>query len=477
MLAIGFWGMLGLVLLAAVIGAAVWLALNYRKVGPNEVLIVSGGMRQRVTEPDGTVRMLGYRMRIGGGAFVIPLFQTAQVLPLEIFTIQVKAPESLTSSGVHLNAVGQAQIKVGSSESAIRMAAEQFLGRGADGIREIGAQILEGILRAQFGASTVEEIYQGRDAFNDRMVKEASDEFRKMGLSLISFSLIDISDREGYLQALGKPKIAAARRDAEIAEAETDKEAAIKTAEARKTGDIAKLVAETEVARATRDFEISRAGFAAEVNQKKAEADLAYELERQKRSKVLKSEEMEIRIVEREKQIELEELEIVRREKELAATVHKTSEARKVQVELESDAEAYRLESEARGHAAAERLTAEAAAEAIRLRGKAEAEAMQMRAESYKEYNEAAVYQMLIEKLPELARAVSEPLSKLDKITIVDTGGEGKGVAKVTGQIAQVLAQLPEVAESLGGIDLRKLAKKLTGGEAPTDADRKDEEK
>jgi flotillin len=454
-----------LVIAALAIAVLVVLGMNYRKVGPNEVLIVSGGISQKVTEPDGTLRTVGYKMCVGGGSLVIPPFQTAQVLPLEINTVNVKAIHALTKGGVHLNAKGLAQVKVGSSEAQIRIAAEQFLGKGSAAIVEISGQVLEGLLRAYLGAYTVEEIYQNRDQFNTRMMAEAQDDLQKMGLSLVSFGLIDISDDEGYLEALGKPSIAEAKHRAEIAQAESDMEATIKTAEAKKLGDIARLQAETKVAEANRDFEMSRADFAATVNQKKAAADMAYDLERQKGSQKLKAEEIQVRIVERTKMIELEELEIARREKELEATVHKTSEARKVQVEIEAQAESYKLEEVAKGHAAAAKLKAGAEAESIRVRGKAEADAMQQKAESFKAYNEAAVYQMLIEKLPELARAVSEPLSRIDRITIVDAGGDGDGASKVTGQVAKIIAQLPEVVESLGGVDLKKLAKKLAGQE------------
>jgi flotillin len=467
LLAIGGWGITLLVIAALFVAALVVLGMNYRKVGPNEVLIVSGGFPQVVTEPDGTRRTVGYKMRIGGGSLVLPPFQTAQVLPLEIFTVNVQADHALTKGGVHLNARGLAQVKVGSSEAAIRLAAEQFLGKGSAAIVEIAGQVLEGLLRAYLGAFSVEEIYQGRDQFNGRLMKEAQDDFMRMGLDLVSFALIDISDHEGYLDALGKPKIAAVKRDAEISQAEMDKEATIKTAEARKSGDVARLKAETQVAEANRDFEMARADFAGEVNQKKAAADMAYDLERQKGTQVLKAGEIQVRIVEREKLIELEQLEISRREKELEATVHKTSEARKYQVEVESQAESYKLEEEAKGRAKAAKLAAGAEADAIRLRGAAEAEAMQLKAESFRDYNEAAVYQMLIEKLPELARAVSEPLSRIDKITIVDAGGDGDGASKVTGQVAKVIAQLPEVVESLAGVDLKELAKKLAGQDKP----------
>ncbi len=454
-------GIFWLAVLALFVAFLLVLALNYRKVGPNEVLIVSGGRRRTVVEPDGTERTVGYKMCIGGGSVVLPFIQTAQVLSLEIHTVQVKADEALTRGGVTLNAVGLAQVKVGSTEPEIRTAAEQFLGRGTGAVHDVSNQILEGLLRASLGRLTVEEIYQNRDEVNARMKAEAAQEFKKMGLDLVSFTLIDISDSQGYLEALGKPKIAAVKRDAEVAEAETDRDAAIKTAQARKSGDVARLKAETEVAAASRDFELARAEFAAEVNRKKAAADMAYELERQKGSQLLKAEELKVRIVEREKMIELEELEIARKEKELKATVEKTAEARKQQVKVEAEAEAYRAEAEAKGRAAAARMEAEAEAEAIRLKGRAEAESMAVKAEAYQDYNEAAVYQMLVQILPELARAISEPLAKLDKITIVDTGGEGDGVSKITGQVAKVLAQLPEVVESLGGVDLRRLAQRM----------------
>lgn len=461
LVAMGAGGWTLLVLLALVIALFVVLALNYRKVGPNEVLIVAGGLGQTVTEPDGTVRRLGYKMRIGGGAFVLPLFQSAQILPLEIFTVQVKVAHSLTKGGVHLNAVGMAQLKVGSDEAMIRRAAEQFLGRGSEAIREVTRQVLEGELRAHLGSFTVEEVYQERDGFNERMEKSAATDLAKMGLDLLSFTLADISDDQGYLEALGTPRIAAVKRDAEIAQADMDKEAAIQTAESRKLGDVARLRADTEVAQANRDFEMARADFAADVNRKKASADVAYDLERQKSAQQMKEEELKVRIVERQKLIELEELEIARKEKELKATVEKTAESRQLQVRLEAEAEAYRLEAEAKGRAAAERLVAETEAEGIRARGEAEATAMRSRADAYQNYNEAAIYEMLIKILPDLAKSVSEPLSKLDKIVIVDAGGDGRGVTKVTGQVAQVLSQLPSVVEALGGVDLKALAERF----------------
>jgi len=458
-------GIVWLVILAIVIAVAAIYATNYQKVGPNEVLIVSGGIKRKVTEDDGTSRTVGYKMRIGGGSFVMPLIQSAQILPLEIYTVTVKAHDALTKNGIQMNAVGLAQVKVGSSEGEIRMAAEQFLGRGSSAIKEVTNQVLEGLLRAYLGSETVESVYQSRDEFNARIAKEASVEATKMGLDLISFTLIEISDDHGYIEALGKPQIAAVKRDAEIAEAETDKETVVKTAESRMAGDVARLKAETEVAKANRDFEVARAGFAAEVNQKKAAADMAYELERQKEAGALKEEELKVKILERRKLIDLEELEIKRKEKELEATVEKTAAARQKQIQTEATAEAFRLEAEAKGRAKAARLDAEAAAEAIRLKGAAEADAMQQKAEAYAGYNQAAVYEMLFNILPEMARAVAEPLSQVDKMVVIDSGSDSDGASKVTGQVAKVLAQVPSVIEAISGVDITKLGDKLKGAE------------
>ena len=191
LLALSGAGVFWLVVLALFIASLVVLVVNYRKVGPNEVLIVSGGRRRSVSAPDGTERTVGYKMCIGGGSVVLPFIQQAQILSLEMYTVQVKADEALTKGGVQLNAVGLAQVKVGSSETDIRRAAEQFLGSGSGAVPAVANQILEGFLRATLGKLTVEDIYQNRDEVNDRMGKEASEEFAKMGLQLIAFTLIE----------------------------------------------------------------------------------------------------------------------------------------------------------------------------------------------------------------------------------------------------------------------------------------------
>jgi flotillin len=440
--------LIGVIVLIIVL-VLILLSKQYRKVGPNEVLIISGGRKRTVVDPDGTKRRIGYRMHIGGGTLVLPFLESARVLPLEVYTIDMQSNEAITAKGIQINAVGQAQIKIGGNEGSIRLAAEQFLGKGGEGIRDVASKILEGHMRAALGAMSVEELFQKRDEFSSRVRQAAARDFGRMGLDILSFALKDMSDTSGYIEALGKPRIAEARTEAAVAEANAEKEATIKASEARKEADIAKFKAETEIAGANREYELKRAEFQAAINEKKAAADLSYEIERQKMNQKLKKEEYQVRLIEKEEAIKLEEKEIQRKEKELESTVKKQADARKYQLMSETEAQQHKLVSEAR-----------ARAEAIKLEGEAEAETMKKKAESYSEYSQAALYEMVIKMMPELARAVSEPLSKVDKIVMIDSS-EGGGAAKITRQVAEIIAQLPAVVENLSGVDLKKLLEKL----------------
>ncbi len=440
----------------ALIAVAVWRLLkNYRNVGPNEVLVISGLRAREVRGPDGTRVKVGYRLQVGGGTLVWPFVESANVLPLDVYSLTVKVKDVLTKQGVQLSAEATAFVKVKGDEDSIRLAAEHFLSRGSEGIMAVGQDVIEGCMRAVLGARSVEEIYQDREGFNDKVSLASEADLAKMGLEVVSFSLKDISDKQGYLDALGTESIARVKRDAMIIQAESDKDASIRSAQARKDGDIARLIAETEIAQATRDFESKRAGYQADVNQKRAQADASYELERLKLTSQIKENEFEIRLFEKKKAVELEQTEIVRREKELEATVKRPAEAMHFQQKLEAESDAYRKELEAKGKAAGIRLYGNAEAEVVLAKGKAEAEAMSKRAESFTRYNDAATVQMIVDKLPELARAIAEPMSKIDKIVMVGT--DGAKATALPSQVAALVAQVPTIVESLTGVDLKAL--------------------
>jgi flotillin len=449
--------------IVAVIGLIIFiLAKQYRKVGPNEVLIISGGRKRSVIEPDGTKRKIGYRYRLGGGTFVIPFFETVDILPMDVITLTIKTPEVLTHSGVPIMAEATAQVRVDSTDHSIRLAAEQFLGLGKEGIKDVSMTILEGKMRGVMGTMTVEEIFRGRHTFSEKVTEVTQSDLSRMGLSMISFALKDISDTQGYLDSLSKPQVAAARRDAAIAEAETEKEATIKASDARKEGEIARLAAEALIAKAEWENEAKKASSQVDVNKKKAQADYAYEVERHRLSQEIKKEEAKVKLIEKEEAIKIEELEISRRERELDSTVIKPADARKQQIKAEAEAEEYRIQAEAKGKAEAIKLEGVAEAERVKQRGLAEAEAMLKKAQAWERYNQAAIMENYLSILPDLAKAVSEPLSRVDKIVLVG-GDKGTGSSKITSQVAEILAQMPEVVKSLTGVDMKKyLKEKLT---------------
>jgi flotillin len=460
----------------------IW-ASRYTKVGPNQVLVISG-RKHRMIDPDGTAREVGFRVVKGGGVFVWPVYEKVDILSLELLTIDVQTPEVYTSKGVPVRVDGVAQIKVKGDDVSIATAAEQFLSKATEDIKNIAMQTLEGHLRAILGTMTVEDIYQNRDAFASKVQEVAAGDMANMGLGIVSFTIRDIRDGQGYLEALGKPRIAQVKRDAVIAQAEADRDAMIRSSQATQAGQEAKFVADTKIAEAQRDYQTNVAQYQAAVNQKKAEADLAYDLQKYKTGQLVKAEEVQVSIIEKQKQIELQQQEIMRKQRELEANVQKPADAERYKVETLAAARKFQLETEAAGSASATKATgfanadvakatgiaeaeankARGLAEAsiIEAQGKATAEAMRMKAESFKQYNEAAVIEMIVRVMPEVAGKISEPLSKTEKMVIINSGnGIGGGASKLTGDVTQIVAQLPPVIESLTGIKLEKLLQQV----------------
>jgi len=466
------WLIPALIVIAVIVIFIAVFALQYRKVGPNEALIISGGRKRTVTLPDGTQNRVGYRYRLGGGTFIKPFVEKVYVLPMDVTTINVRTPEVLTHGGVPILTESTSQIKIDSSDTAIHLAAEQFLGLGRDGVRDIAANVLEGKVREVIGTMTVEEIYRGRQEFSARVLKAAKEDFNRMGLIILSYALKDLSDTQGYIDALSKPQIAAAKRDASIAQAETEKEAVIKSSQARKEAEVARLDAEALIAKAQWENEAKKAESMSVVNAKKARADFSYEIERHRLSQDLKREEAKVKQIEKQEAIKIEDLEISRKQKELEGSVVKPADARKYQIKAEAEGEEFRIAAEAKGKAEALRAEGEAEAGRVKALGLAEAEAMAKKAQAWEKYNEAAILETYMKVLPELAKAVSEPLAKVDKIVIVG-GDKDLGTTKITGQVAQVLAQMPEIVKSLTGADLAAFLKEKL---SPA-ADRKKEEK
>lgn len=451
-----------LIAVAVVIAAGYIFHKQYRKVAPNEVLVISGRKRYEVKAPDGSIKAIGYRYRVGGGAFINPFTEVAETLKLEVITVNIKINDAISGEGVPITAEATGQVKVDTNDYPLTLAIEQFLGSGSDGIKEVTESIFEGKVRAIIGMMTVEELYKNRLDFAMKVEEAVEEDFNSLGLELVAFILKDISDAQGYLDALSRPKIVAVKREAQIAQAEADRDAAIRTAQAKMEAEVARLRAEAEIAGASWDNESKKANSQVEVNKHRARADMSYELERYKLSQELKKEEHLVRMIEKQNSIELEDLEIKRRQNELEATVIKPSEAKKLQVQMEAEAESYRQLTEAKGRYEAQKIQSEAEAEHIKKIGQAQAYTMLEKAKAYDKYNQAAIYEMIINVLPEITKSIAEPLSKVEKIVIINSDDK-LGTSKITGQLSNVVSQVPEVIESITGIDIKKiLREKLT---------------
>lgn len=474
-------GIVGFVLLA-IIGVYV---TKYKTVGPDEALIVTGSyLGSKTVHTDAS----GNRIKIirGGGTFVLPVFQQSKPLSLLSSKLEVMTPEVYTEQGVPVMADGTAIIKIGGSISEIATAAEQFLGKSKEDRENEAKEVLEGHLRSILGSMTVEEIYKNRDKFSQEVQRVASQDLAKMGLIIVSFTIKDVRDKNGYLDSLGKPRIAQVKRDADIATAEADKETRIKRSEAAKEAQQYEIERATEIALAEKENQLKVAEYRHEQDTAKARADQAYELQTARSKQEVIEQEMQIQIIERQKQIELEEKEILRREKQYDSEVKKKADADRYAIEqnaaaaksrefAEADSEKYRIETKAKAEADkvrldgvakadSERAQGEAEADIIRLKGLAEAETKRKIAEAFDQYGQAAVLDMIVRMMPEYAKQIASPLANIDKITVVDTGGgEGGGANRVTSYATNLMSTLQETLKASSGIDVKEMLENYSG--------------
>jgi flotillin len=427
------------------IAFAVW-AHQYTKVGPNEVLVISGRRRKD----------RGYRIVRGGGTYVRPFREKVQRLSLELMQFDVRTAETYTTHGVPVQIDGVCMVKIDGSDAGIERAAEQFLSRSRDDIMRTAMQAVEGHMRAAVGGLSIEDIYRERQRLVQAVRELAEPDLERMGLTVVSLTIRNIGDKQGYLEALGRPRTAQVKRDAIRGEAEAEREA-----------KAARYEADLAIERSRRDYETERAAYKAEGLRASAEADLSYDLQRAVTRQQVRAEELKVEIVERQKAIELMQAEVERRKRELEAEIIEPALAKAR--EIAAIAEAEREHKSALGAGEAD---------ALRLKGLAEAEAMAAKARSWGDYNEAAITDRVLDVLPEVAAAVSAPLAKTEKIVMI--GGNGSsGASKITRDVTQVLAELPVVLEALTGMKLEELAKRVPGvgnggngqSEPPADAD------
>jgi flotillin len=489
-----------IVAVLAVIGLIIVISTivgMFRKVAPNQALIIFGFGGTRIVQ--------------GGGAFVLPLVQNSRELSLELMSFDVAPQQDLyTNQGVAVNVEAVAQIKVKSNPDSIRTAAEQFLSKPPEQRENLIRLVMEGHLRGIVGQLTVESLVKEPEMVADRIRTNVAGDMDKMGLEVISFTIREVRDKNEYIANMGKPDIALIKRQADIAAAEADRDTAIKRAQAMRESAIAQAgadqervlaqtMSQTKQAEAVRDLDLKRAEYESTVKAQQATTDKSYEIQANIAQQRVIAEQVRIQQVEKEQQVKVQETEILRREKELIATVLRGAEIERQRIETLAAAERQRLTLEAQGRAEAEkargfaeaditrargnadaeiiRTKGQAEAEIILAKGQAEAEAMQVKASAYSGYGQAAILDKLLSGMPELARAMSEPLSKVDKITIVSTGdghnGNGIGSAAMVNDVAKMIAQAPALFEGLTGMKLSDLLSAVPGiGEAIDKAQR-----
>src|SRR5271167_4587201 len=436
------------------------IARMYRKAGPNEALIVYG--------------MGGTHVYSGRGAIIFPMVQTCRDLSLELMSFDVAPQQSLyTNQGVAVTVEAVAQLKVKSDPISIKTAAEQFLTKRPEQREGLIRLVMEGHLRGIIGQLTVEQLVKEPEMVGERMRSTCASDMNKMGLDVVSFTIKEVRDKNEYITNMGRPDIARIKLVAEVAAAEAERDIAIKRAESQRASAVAKAQADQErvfaetaslakQAEAERDLDLKKASYLEMTKKAQATADKAYEIETNVMQQQVVAEAVKVQQVEREAQVKVQDAEIQRRERELIATVLKQAEIERKRIETIANAERQRLISEAEGRASAIRAQGEAEAEIIFKKGEAEAKAMNIKAEAFQEYNQAAVVDKLISGMPEIVRALAAPLAQVDRITVVSTGdGHSAGVNKITGDIAQMAAQIPALFEALSGMNVQELLGKV----------------
>jgi flotillin len=475
------------VVVLAVIMVGSLFSRNYIKVPPNVVAVFSGRKRRL---PDG--RAVGYRLVKGGAGLRIPVLEKVDYLSLNVMTIPLEIKRAYTLMGVPVGVKAVANVKIKGDDVSLQAASERFLGMAPKEVQQVIFQTLEGHLRSILGTLTVEEINNDRTSFAQKLTSEAAVDLERMGLGVDVLTIQEISDEEGYLDALGKKRTAEVKRDADIGEAEATRDSKIKASLALQEGEKVRLDAQANIALAERDLQIKQAKYQAEIESERAKAHQAGPLASAQSKQAVVAEEVKVERVRTQEQIAVQEQEVMRRTRELEATVEKPADAnrsaailkaeaskqaaileaegKKLAMIAMAEADQERLKKEGFGRAAA--IEAEGRAEAAKIealglaqaksieaQGLAEANAILKKAEAWQQFNEAAKLQTVLEKLPSILQAstsifgaVAAPLGNIDKVVVIEQGNsQGQsGVTRFASNAPAVIFNLLQQLEALG---------------------------
>ena len=451
---------------------------GYKKAPPDTAFIISG-MRKKII--------------IGKASVKIPFLERMDKLSLKLIAIDVKTTNAVpTADYINIQVDAAVNVKISSEPSRLALAAENFLNQNTQYIANIAREVLEGNMREIVGRMRLEEMVSDRQKFANLVKENAEPDLAAMGLDIVSFNVQNFSDGNGVIEDLGIDNISQIKKKAAIAKAEAEKEIAVAKAEADRQANDARINAEREIAKKNNELSLQKSELKKLEDTKKAEADAAYSIQEQQQRKTIEIATAEASIAKQEKEVILKEREAEVQEKELDAQVKKKAEAERYARQQQSEADLYERQKRAEAEtfeteknaiamkataeaqkfakeqeAAGIRMVGEAEAEAIRAKGIAEAEAMEKKAMAYQKYNKAAMAEMLIGVLPDIAGKIAEPLARIDKITIIG-GGSEKGVESVADHVPAVMAKLFETMKETVGIDMGELVKAGTYDAAVT---------
>ena len=457
---------------AIVVAIVIILVTGYKKAPPDTAFIISG---------------LNKRTIIGKASIKIPFFERLDKLSLKLIAIDVKTSNAVpTADYINIQVDAAVNVKISSEPQRLALAAENFLNQNTQYIAGIAREVLEGNMREIVGRMRLEEMVSDRQKFANLVKENAEPDLAAMGLDIVSFNVQNFADSNGVIDDLGIDNISQIKKKAAIAKAEAEKEIAVAKAEADRQANDARINAEREIAKKNNELSLQKSELKKMEDTKKAEADAAYSIQEQEQRKTIEVATAEASIAKQEKEVTLKEREAQVREKALDAEVRKRAEADRFARQQQSDAELYERQRKAEAEkfeqekeadamkakaeaqkfakeqeAAGIRMVGEAEAEAIRAKGLAEAEAMEKKAEAYQKYNNAAMAEMLIGVLPEIAAKIAEPLTQIDKITIIG-GDQSNGVASVADNVPAVMARLFGTMKDTVGIDMAEIVKAST---------------
>lgn len=424
---------LAIIIGVVVILFVVFILASYIKAPTDRALIVSG-LRKNP------------KFVIGKSALRIPFLQRVDKLELKMISVDVKTKESVpTNEYINVNIDSAVKIKVGSSKEMLEKAASNFLNKNEDYIRNSVGDVLEGNVREIIGQMRLEDIVQDRKMFAEKVQENAAPDMARMGLEIVSFNVQNVTDEGNVIENLGIDRVVSISKSAQISRAESERDIAVAKANATKQANDARIEAETAIAERNNELEIKKQELKRAADVKKAEADAAYEIQQQEQRKTIEITTADANIAKQEKEIELREKEIAVKEKTLDADIRKQAEAEKYATQQKADAQLYQRQKEAE-------------AKQFEIQKQAEAK----KAQAMAKYGKAAMTEMIIKVLPQMAEAIAKPLESIDKVTIIDGGSGENGVGTFSGNVPSVLAKTIESIKETTGFDLTEVMKANT---------------